>query len=71
MFIKSVDSFLLIEAGVLEKKIDFISKYIPMCKPKLTELLVLGFQVQKSAIKGKGTEVYFTLTILCCQRART
>lgn len=53
------------------EKVDLISKYIPTCKHKLTELLALGFQVQKSAIKGKGTEVYFSLTILYCQRART
>lgn len=52
-------------------EINFISEYIPVCEHKLTELLALGLQVQKSAIEGKGTEVLFSLTILCCQRART
>lgn len=42
-----------------------------MCEHKLTKLLALGFQVQKSAIEGEGTEVLFSLTIPCCQRART
>lgn len=49
------------------EKLDFMRKYIPTCKHKLSDILPLGSQVQKSAIKTKGTEFYFSLTILLCQ----
>lgn len=49
------------------EKLDFMRKYTPTCKHKLSNVLSLGSQVQKSAIESKGTEFYFSLTILHCQ----
>lgn len=45
----------------------FTSEYLYVCVSTKLPNLTLGFQVQKSAIEGKGTEVLFSLTILWCK----